>query len=250
MEYNVAELAKLAGVSARTLRYYDKIGLLVPKRSGNSYRVYGQDEVDTLQQILFYRELGVALDEIKRLIKDAKFDSRAALSNHLRALTAKRERLDQLIANVEKTINASKGVIEMSDSEKFEGFVQGLIDENERVYGDEVRAKYGGDALTASNNKLKGMTQEQYEAHERLNAELNETLAAACAQGDPNSDLAQKACALHKEWLCHYWATYSKEAHLGLAQMYVDDPRFAAYYEKIAPGCAVFLRDALTIYCK
>ena len=140
----------------------------------------------------------------------------------------------------------------MSDNEKFEGFKQGLIDDNEQRYGAEIRAKYGDDVIDRSNARLKGKTKEQYAQLEQLSRELNDTLKAAYEQGDPASPLAQKACELHKEWICFFWdeGTYSKEAHLGMAQMYVDDERFTAYYDKIAPGLAVFLLEAIQIFCQ
>jgi len=94
-----------------------------------------------------------------------------------------------------------------------------------------------------------GMSKEQYTELEKLSLEVNETLKTAFEQGDPSSELAQKACELHKRWLCYFWDEYSKEAHLAVAQMYVDDPRFTECYDKIIPGCAVFLRDAVKIYC-
>jgi len=251
MEYTISRLAEIAGISTRTLRYYDELGLLSPARiSSNGYRIYGQEEIDRLQQILFYRELGVPLDKIKEILSSKDFDRQAALESHLSALRAKRKQLDLLIANVEKTIKAAKGEIVMSDQEKFEGFIQKMIDDNERQYGEEARAKFGNESVDRSNAKLKGMSKEQYEELEKLTAELNETLKAAFEQGDPGSELAQKACELHKKWLCYFWNDYSKEAHIGLAQMYVDDPRFTAYYDKIAVGCAKFLRDAILLYCR
>lgn len=128
MEYSINKLAKLAGVSVRTLHYYDEIELLSPRRiSSNGYRVYGQKEVDLLQQILFYRELGVPLDEIKRMVWSKNYDGIAALQGHLSALKAKRDQIDLLIVNVERTISASKGEIIMSDEEKFEGFKQKML---------------------------------------------------------------------------------------------------------------------------
>jgi len=132
----------------------------------------------------------------------------------------------------------------------FNNFKRKLIDENEKKYGDEIRAKYGNDAVNRSNAKISGMTAEQINDAGRLSDELSETLKAALANGDPGGELAQKACELHKRWLGYYWDEYSAEAHAGLAQTYVDDPRFAEYYDKIAPGCAVFLRDAIMIFCK
>lgn len=251
MEYTINKLAKLAGVSTRTLRYYDEFGLLSPTRmSSNGYRIYGQKEIDRLQQILFYRELDVPLEEIKNILSSKDFDGQEALESHLTDLLAKRKQLDLLIANVEKTIEAAKGKTIMSDQEKFEGFIQKLVDDNERKYGKEVRAKYGDEVINRSNAKIMGMGKEQYAEMEMLTGELNETLKAAFEQGDPASELAQKACELHKKWLCYFWNDYSKEAHIGVTQMYVDDPCFTAYYDKIAVGCAVFLRDAVLVYCK
>jgi hypothetical protein len=136
----------------------------------------------------------------------------------------------------------------MSDQEKFEDFKQGLIDENEANYGEEIRTKYGEDAAERSTAKVKGMTKEQYAEVEKLSQKFNETLKAAFEQGDPSSELAQKACELHKRWLCYFLDHYSKEVHLGVTQMYADDPRFTEYYDNIAPGCTVFLRDAVLIY--
>ena len=250
MTYTISELAKLAGISTRTLRYYDKIGLLVPEKSANRYRIYGEKDVDRLQQILFYRELGLPLVDIKTIMASRDFDRMAALQSHLEAMKTRRSQLDILIANVEKTISTAKGDTVMNDKEKFDGFMQKLVDDNEKEYGREVRAKHGNDAVDRSNMKVKNMSREQYGEVEDLSHAVNETLKTAFKQGNPQSPLAQKACALHKEWLRRFWDTYSKEAHIGLAQMYVDDPRFRAYYDNIAPGCAEFLRDALLVYCQ
>ena len=250
MEYTINQLAKLAGVSTRTLRYYDQCGLLPPKAvRSNGYRIYGETEVNRLQQILFYRELGVELSEIGRILAEKDFDGLSALQSHLSALREKRARLERLIDNVQKSISAMKGETEMTDKEKFEGFKEKLISDNEQKYGQEIRTKYGVETVDRSNAKLKNMTKEQYGELEALTQELNNTLKAALEQGDPGGELAQKACELHKKWLCFYWDHYSKEAHRGVAQMYVDDPRFTAYYDAIAPGCAVFLRDAVQIFC-
>lgn len=251
MEYTINKLAKIAGISTRTLRWYDECGLLKPRRMRtNGYRIYGQAEVDRLQQILFYRELGVELSDIGQILSAEDFDGLSALQSHYSALCDKRKQLDILIKNVQKSIQSIKGENEMKDNEKFEGFKQKRIDDNEQLYGDEIRQKYGKDGVERSNAKLKGMTQQQYADSERLSQELNDTLKAAFEQGDPASECAQKACALHKQWLGFYWDSYSKEAHIGVTQMYVNDPRFTAYYDQIAPGCAAFLRDAVQIFCQ
>jgi len=240
----------MSGVSARTLRYYDEIGLLKPAMVASSgYRIYGQDEVNALQQILLYRDLGFPLDDIKSLLSDSGFDRELAFIKHLAELKKKRERLDALIGNVTKSIAVMKGETTMSDKEKFEGFKQSLIDENEKIYGAEIREKYGDQIVDDSNAKLKGMTQEQHDDSVRLSLEVEDALKAAFDTGDPAGELAQKACGLHRKWLCIMYPKYSKEYHKSMGEMYVADERFKVFYDKIVPGCAEFLRDAINIYC-
>jgi hypothetical protein len=182
------------------------------------------------------------------MLTSPSFDSAAALRDHREKLLAKREQLDMLIVSVDKTIAQAEGRITMTDKEKFEGFKQKMIDDNEKKYGEEIREKYSNNTVEKSNRKLKNMTQEEYEAVTNLETQLKATLEEAFKIGDPAGDLAQKAADLHKQWLTFYWSDYSKEAHAGLAQMYVDDERFTAYYDKEKPGTAAFLRDAILIY--
>ena len=251
--YTVSELARLSGVSARTLRYYDGIGLLKPVRQAdNGYRRYGPAEVDRLQQILFYRELDVPLADIGRLLDADAGDRTAALKGHLSALKSRRDRLDTLIGTVCTTLAAEKGELTMTDEEKFAGFMREQVEQNEKRYGDEARSRYGDAAVDAQNARLLGLTKEQWDNTEQLRIAVNDALREAMAAGDPACAAAQRACALHREWLTAYWgkAKYSKEAHLGLAGMYVSDPRFCAYYDReAAPGAAAFLLSALRIYC-
>lgn len=243
------KLGALAGVSTRTLRYYDEIGILRPARINSSgYRIYGQAEVDRLQQILFYRELGLSLEGIKELVTAPSFDGARALREHHEQLLQRKQQLEMLILNVEKTLAQTEGRITMSNEEKFAGFKQKLIDDNEQKYGQEIREKYGEEAVEKSNRKLKNMTEEQHAAIQQLEAEMFAMLEQAMEDGDPASVLAQKAADLHRQWLTFYWDTYTKEAHAGVAQMYVDDERFTAYYDKTRPGVAKFLRDAVHVY--
>lgn len=249
MEYTVQGLAKLAGVSTRTLRYYDEVGILKPARINSSgYRIYGRDEVDRLQQILFFRELGVGLDDIKAIITTPSFDGVSALKEHHKRLLEKRKQLDLLIENVEKTIAAREGRIIMTDKEKFEGFMKKLVDENEQKYGEEIREKYGNEAVDKFNSRFGNMSRENYHAMTELEEKVKESLAEAIKTGDPASSIAQKTADLHRQWLTYYWGEYNKEAHANLAQMYVCDERFKAYYDKIQPGAAEFLRDAIHVY--
>lgn len=251
MEYTINKLAQLAGISTRTLRYYDELGLLKPSRiSTGGYRIYGGAEIARLQQILFYREMEVPLEEIRKILDSSDYDDTASLEMHLKALMEKQARLERLIMTVEKTIAAAKGEGTMTDKERFEGFKENLIQNNEEEYGREVRERYGDETMDASNNKLMGLTQEQYDRMQNLSEQFNEALREAIKEGDPAGERAQAACRLHKEWLCCSWPSYSIEAHLGLADMYVEDERFRKYYEDIATGGAAFLRDALRIYCR
>lgn len=251
MEYTVQKLGKLAGISTRTLRYYDEINLLSPARINSSgYRIYGEPEINKLQQILFYRELGVSLESIKNIVSASSFDGVSALKEHHKKLLEKREQINRLIANVEKTISVTEGRTTMSNKEKFEGFKNKIIDENEKKYGKEIRKKYGNDTVERSNQRIKNMSEEQYKEVIDLEKTMFAKIKIALEAGDPTSELAQEVADLHCKWLSFYWDSYSKEAHAGLAQMYVDDERFTAYYDKEQPGTAKFLRDAIFYYTK
>ncbi len=243
------KLAEIAGVSTRTIRYYDEIGILKPARVNSSgYRIYGKAEVDRLQQILFYREFEVGLDDIKKMITKHSFDGKAALREHRDKLIAKRNQIDILLSNIDKSLEAAEGRNIMSDKEKFEGFKQKLIDENEQKYGEEIRQKYGEKVVNESNSKFMNMSQEKYQEFEKLGQDVNDALLAAMETNNPAGELGQKAAELHRQWLSFTWSSYSKAAHAGLANMYVQDERFKAYYDKLQQGAAEFLRDAILIY--
>ncbi|OXS73809.1 MerR family transcriptional regulator [Lysinibacillus sp. KCTC 33748] len=247
MDFTIQELAQLSGVSTRTLRYYDEIGLLKPARTNEvGYRFYGQFEVDMLQQILFYRALDMKLATIKEIIQSPGFEHTEALKIHRTALLKRKEQLDKILQTVEKTIQSIEEEQPMTNEEKFNGFKEKLIEENEKQYGQEVRAKYGDKTVDASNAKLMNMTEEQYEAMQQLEQQLFARLKEAMAIGDTNNDVAMEVAELHKRWLSFSWSQYSKEAHAGIAQMYVADERFSAYYdERVAKGAAQFLHDAI-----
>jgi DNA-binding transcriptional MerR regulator len=249
MAYTVKKLAQISGVSSRTLRYYDEIGLLKPMRINSSgYRIYGQKEVDILQQILFYRELEIPLEKIKTIMQDPTYDQTDALKEHYQKLLAKRANLDQLLATVQQTIHSKKGGIPMTDQEKFAGFKEKLVDENEQKYGKEIREKYGDATIDASNAKLRGMSEADIDAMNQLSEEIQTLLKKAYATGNPASDPAQELAAKHKQWLMYSWTNYSKEAHAGLAEMYVAEERFTAYYDKAVKGGTTFLKDAILVY--
>lgn len=252
MEYTVTKLAELSGVSARTLRYYDAVGLLRPGRVTEAgYRIYGKEQVDKLQQVLFYRELGMPLSDIAKLLETPGFDKGAALKTHLAALTAERDRLSVLIATLAQTIKHEEAGTLMNDKEKFEGFKREAVAKNEEKYGTEIREKYGEEAVDASNAKLMGLTRAEYDAMQQEGEALLALLDSAVAAGaDPAGPEGKKACELHKKWLMYTWPAYSPEAHKGLGTMYTADERFTAYYDKVRPGCAAFLKAAIDAFAK
>lgn len=252
MVYGIRELSELAGVSARTLRYYDEIDLLKPLYVNEAgYRFYGEQEADLLQQILFYRERGFGLKQIRELLKSGDFDVERALEEHLLELEARRDHLDALIRTVKLTILSKKGEYEMSDKEKFEALKERAIEENETRYGEEIREKYGDASVDGSNQKLKGMSREEWEQFQALEKEILEELKACIStKVRSNSEKAKKLVLLHKKWLCMTWTKYTVEAHKGVAAMYTADERFRQYYDSEVPGCAEFLKQAVEYWAE
>lgn len=249
MEYTIKALAELAGLSTRTLRWYDSLGLLKPCRVTEAgYRLYGGAEVDRLQQVLFYRELGLELADIRRILDDPAFNREAALQSHLAALEDRKTRLENLILTIQHTLK--EGQI-MSDREKFEGFKENALRENEEKYGTEIREKYGEDVVEQSNKQFRNLTEAQFEEMNSLAAQIQKRLEKAVTGGlQPDGEEGLAIADLHCRWLTFTWPSYSPEAHAGLGEMYVADERFTAYYDAKVPGCAAFLRSAIRAYVK
>ena len=252
MEYSIQELSRLSGVTTRTLRWYDQIGLLKPSRVAESgYRYYGRAEVDRLQDILYYRALGVELAHIKECLDDPSFDRLAALRSHLAALEAERERLEKLIRSVKDTIGAEERNEIMSNEQKFEAFKQRAVAHNEEVYGAEIRARYGDKEVNEANAAVMNLTQAQYREWTDLGHEIQERLEAAVREGmSPESEAGKEIIPLPRRWLTITGNRYDPTKHRGIAELYVMDERFTAYYDKAVPGCARFLRDAVVYWAK
>ncbi|MBQ4340007.1 MAG: TipAS antibiotic-recognition domain-containing protein [Firmicutes bacterium] len=138
----------------------------------------------------------------------------------------------------------------MSDKEKFRVFENGVLNPQIDKYEGEAREKYGDEAVEYTKKQIINAYGEDKEIIKDLTAKLNKTLKLACEEGVPSGEIAQKACELHKEWISYFWKTYSKEAHLGLCEMYTKDQRFYDYFEKIAPKAADMLYEAMKIYLK
>ncbi|HCM88875.1 MULTISPECIES: MerR family transcriptional regulator [Vagococcus] len=250
MEYTIKKLAELSGVSTRTLRYYDEINLLKPARINSSgYRIYGQTEVDRLQQILFYRSLDMKLETIKQSLDETDFDFSRALEDQYQELTKKKDQINHLLLTIEKTIRYHKGEINMSDKEKFEAFKQEKLAQNEATYGKEIREKYGKDAIESSNKQWQNLSEADFKNMTQAEKNLFIALKELVKKQDLHSESAKTVFEKHKEWLTYTWATYSKEAHIGLAEMYLADERFSAYYnDQIGNDATHWLTEAIKTY--
>ncbi|KIL35058.1 MerR family transcriptional regulator [Cohnella kolymensis] len=238
----VKEVADLVGISVRTLHHYDEIGLLTPDEITDSgYRLYSDANLGMLQQILFFRELGLPLRRIKELINDPSFDRQETLELHRKMLLEKRGRLDKMIETIDKTIRHTKGEIEMSNKEKFEGF-----DFSHNPYEQEARERWGDQAVDKSNAKLGSMSKEEQAAMSQEIGAIYQKIAAV-RNGSPESEEAQAAIG---EWytLLNRMGVYSLEAFKGLGQLYVDDERFTKNIDKYGDGLAKYMRDAMAVY--
>jgi DNA-binding transcriptional MerR regulator len=243
MAMKVKEVADLVGISVRTLHYYDEIGLLTPEETTESgYRLYSDENLETLQQILFFKELGFPLKKIKEIINSPSFDRHEALVLQRKMLLEKRKRLDKMIATIEKTIQHMKGEIQMTNKEKFEGF-----DFSHNPYEQEARELWGDEAVDKANAKLGNMTKEEQEAMTKEMNSIYQKLASL-RNGSPESDEAQAAIKEWYDFLNNNFGNYSLEAFKGLGQMYVDDVRFTKNIDQFGEGLAKFMRDAMAVF--
>lgn len=204
-----------------------------------------------MQQILFYRELDFSLAKIKAIVDAPDFSQVEALEQQKMLLEKKRTHLDELIVLIDEIVYVKKEGIVMTKERNFEVFKKNLIEENEVQFGEEVRNRFGAQSLIDSNNKLKEMTEKQFAAHQNLEQSMLKRLAEAMEVGDPSSDLAFEVAELHKRWLQFSWKKYTKEAHAGLAMMYVADERFVTYYDsRVGEGATQFLSEIIQHYTK
>jgi len=241
--YTVKQLATLAGISPRTLHYYDEIGLLRPESVGaNGYRQYGDDSLLRLQQILSYRELDLPLESIKEILGRRDFDVLAALESHRAALLQRVERLNRLVATVDDTVLYLKGKKEMSQKQLFAAFT----DEEQEKYAREAEQMYDPEIVRASNKKWKALSAEE---KRRIGDEGNAIYAdllAVMPKGASSPQVQAVVARWHKHML-YFWSP-NDEQLLGLADLYNDDPRFKANYDRVDPRLAAFIREAVKIY--
>lgn len=240
MKYNIKELANLAGTSSRTLRYYDQIGLLRPKEYTKAgYRIYGTEEVDRLQQILFYKELGFSLKQIQQLIEENEESVDVVLNKHYHELQAKKTRIERQLETLAKTIAYQKGEYEMKDAEKFIGLKKEKLAEHAR-YQKESSVLYGQEVVNKVRANLENAPAQAFETAENIESELIYYL-----QKEPLSEAEQQRIVqLHQQWLQQYAPDYSPVYHRQLAHLYQSDERFQQYYDqKAGSGAAKRLSD-------
>lgn len=242
MGYPVSRVAALAGVTVRTLHHYDDIGLLVPgERTSAGYRVYTDADLERLQQIRFYRELGFGLDEIAVLLDTA--DPREHFRRQHRLLLERIKKLTEMATAIEFAMEAQKVGVNLTPEERFEVFGEFEPDR----YADEAEERWGGtDAYAESQRKTSRYSKADWLRFRTESEDWGRRFVALMESGLPADgaeamDLAEE----HRAQISRWFYECSYEIHTGLADMYVADPRFTAYFEKIKPGMARFLNEAI-----
>lgn len=239
----VKELAGISGVSVRTLHHYDEIGLLKPRtRSDAGYRLYGKDEYLRLQQILFYRELGVTLKEIGIIIDAPEFDRIRALQQHRKSLLERRDSMNVLLLTLDKTLELLEDESMLKEEELYEGFTGEEISEIKK----EVREKYDPVLVAESERRVRKMSRDDWilvkEEGDRIAREL-----VVLMNLDPASTEVQNIIARHHRWIENFYDC-SMEIYRGLASLYTEDIRFRAFYENYADGLPEFLKEAMLVF--
>lgn len=246
--FSTKELADLAGVSPRTLRYYDQIGLLVPARAQNGYRVYSADDVRRLQHILLLRSCRVPLESIEEALDKSDFDLATMLQEHLTTLCRQRDELDKTIAAARMVVAGLEDFEKMDDKERFDRIKEQSVAEFEKEYGQEARELYGDDAIDRANERMLGMSKLAWDAKEELEQRIKDSLVIAMTTGDPTSPESRLVAGMHAQWIKVHWGedAYTPEAHVALAEGYLADPRFVEYYDgSCGAGATEFLRDII-----
>ena len=244
MDWSVGQVAGFAGVTVRALHHYDEIGLLTPSaRSHAGHRRYDDADLDRLQRILFYRELGFPLDEVAVLLDDPQADPQEHLRRRHALLTGRIEQLKKMAAAVEHAMEAQKMGIALTPEEKFEVFG----DHDPDRYDEESRRRWGGtDAYRESRRRAAAHTKEDWL---RIKAEAAGNTEAFVALMDagaaPDSEEAMDLAEEHRLHICRNFYDCDYEIHTGLAEMYVTDHRFTAVYDEARPGLAAYLREAI-----
>lgn len=250
MPYKVKEVAEMVGVSVRTLHHYDQIGLLKPEFvSPTGYRLYTDHDLEKLQQVLFFKELGFSLQETGEIINNPNFDRQNALKTHKELLMKKRARLDEIIKLVEKTITSIGGGDTMSKKEMFQAFDMTEIEKHQEKYAEEAKQKYGkSEAYKESQKKTAKYSKEDWATLMTRGNEIFQKVASHMDQS-PAAPEVQEAIAEWRQHITDSFYNCTPEIFRGLGDLYVADERFTANIDKIKPGLSQFLKEAMHIYC-
>ena len=243
MSYSVGQVAGLAGVTIRTLHHYDEIGLLSPSgRSAAGYRIYEEADLERLQRILFYRELGFALEEIATIMDDPRTDVVGHLRRQRELLTERIERLRTMVAAIDREMEANTMGIQLTPEDRFEVF--GNF--NPENYAEEAEQRWGDtEAYRQSQRRVATYTKEDWLQIKVEEEEVRANLAATFARGlAPDCEEAMAAAETHRQHISRWFYDCSHDVHRGLTDMYVRDERFRAHYDALTPGLAWFIRDA------
>jgi DNA-binding transcriptional MerR regulator len=250
--YTVKEVARLSGVTVRTLHHYDQVGLLKPAQVGeNGYRYYGREELLRLQQILFHRELELPLEAIADVLDRPDFDRLAALRRHRRTLLQKAARYRRLIQTLDQTLAALEGDEQMKDEDLYKGFDP----EKQAEYEAQIVERFGEGArasIEASKAAHKSWTRADWDKWGGEYAKVEAGVSKALTDGLPaDSDEVRALIRRHHAWVAGMWnKTPSRDAYAGLGQMYVDHPDFHARYEAVQPGLAEYLAGAMRSFAE
>lgn len=249
--YTVKEVAELAGISVRTLHHYDHIGLLTPDDNSDAgYRLYSDRNLERLQQILFFRELGFELKRIGEILDRPNFDEQHAMFAHRQLLVEKRDRLDQLIATVDVTIERMNRNEKMAENEMFNGFDTQRIEDQIEKYHEEAVELYGEEIVAESETKVRSMDPDQWSAVQQETDQINQNLANLMESHPADSAETQREIERWFDLLNGTFGTYTPEMFAGLGETYVADERFAAHYNRIRPGLAGYFRDAMVAFAE
>lgn len=245
MKYTVKQLSRVAGVSVRTLHYYDEIGLLKPSFVlENGYRYYKEKELIKLQQILFFKELEFPLLEIIKMMTSKNFNTAEALMNHRKLLEVKKNRIKKLLKTIDITTKKLKGGETMNTDDLFASFSDKELVEQMK----EAKKRWGdSDAYRQSMKRVKNWTKEDYERFKNENDAFTQKLALAM-EFDVKSQKVQALIKQHHQRVGYFYEC-SLETYRNLGKMYVTDKRFTAYYDKFKPGLAKFVFKAISYYC-
>ncbi|GGT01904.1 HTH-type transcriptional activator TipA [Planobispora rosea] len=244
MGYSVGQVSRLAGVTVRTLHHYDEIGLLSPgQRTASGYRRYTDSDLERLQHVLFYRELGFPLEEIAVILDDPGTDTLTHLRRQHELLSRRIDRLQEMAAAVERAMEANTMGISLTPEERFEIFGDFRPEEHEA----EAEERWGGtEAFEQSRRRTAKMTKDDWKRFTDEAARTTEAFARAFTGGLPaDSEVAMDLAEEHRAHLTRWCYDCTYEIHRGLGDMYVADPRFAANYEPLAPGLTQYIRDAI-----